>query len=287
VTAAKTLMRSAKRSLMGYPFFPAINMPFRAIDTWRRYIGPQVKNWLSWVFTSNADSNFTYELTDRCKVNLAASLASLLRKDYADIAGYFHEIETDTEFASHIRRLWSDHPERNRTDEAPLVGRRMVWYAIARATKPRIIVETGVDQGMGAVVLCTALARNKSEGHPGKYFGTDINPEAGYFLQAPYSSYGKVLYGDSLESLEALTETVDLFVNDSDHSESYELAEYDLMRTKISSAAILLGDNSHVTSKLAEFSMREGRRFVFLSEEPANHWYRGAGVGISLPKAPA
>ena len=284
---AKTFMRSAKRSLMGYPFFPVINAPFRAVDTWRRYIGPQVKNWLFWVFTSNADSNFTYELTDRCKVNLAASLASLLRKDYADISGYFHEIETDAEFASHIRRLWFDHPERNRTDEAPLVGRRMVWYAIARATKPRIIVETGVDQGMGAVVLCAALARNALEGKPGQYFGTDINREAGYFLQSSYASYGQVLYGDSLGSLNTMAETIDLFINDSDHSESYELAEYELIKTKISPSAILLGDNSHVTSKLAEFSMREGRRFVFLSEEPANHWYRGAGVGISLPKAPA
>jgi len=46
----------------------------------------------------------------------------------------------------------------------------------------------------------------------------------------------------------------------------------------------VLGDNSHVTPKLAEFSIREGRRFVFLSEEPSRHWYRGAGVGISLPK---
>jgi len=243
-----------------------------------------LKNWLIWVFTSRSDSNFTYELTDRCKVNLAASVASLLQKDYAEIAGYFREIETDADFASHIRRLWLKHPERYRTDEAALVGRRMVWYAIARATKPRILVETGVDQGMGAVVLCAALARNAADGHPGRYYGTDINPDAGYFLQAPYADYGKVLYGDSLKSLGALNETVDLFINDSDHSEDYELAEYDLIKAKISPAAILLGDNSHVTSKLAEFSMREGRRFVFLSEEPANHWYRGAGVGISLPK---
>ncbi len=43
----------------------------------------------------------------------------------------------------------------------------------------------------------------------------------------------------------------------------------------------ILGDNSHITSKLAEFSMREGRRFVFLAEDPANHWYRGAGIGVS------
>jgi hypothetical protein len=50
-------MRTAKRSLLGYPFFPIINAPFRAFDTWRRYIGPTVKNWLVWIFTSREDSN--------------------------------------------------------------------------------------------------------------------------------------------------------------------------------------------------------------------------------------
>src|SRR4030081_3547372 len=125
--SAKHILRAAKRSLLGYPFFPAINVPFRAFDAWRRYIGPVVKNWIAWIFTSRADSNFSYELTERCKINLAASLASLLEKDYSDIAGYFREIETDDDFIAHLRRLWLKHPERYRTDEAPLVGRRMVW----------------------------------------------------------------------------------------------------------------------------------------------------------------
>ena len=281
---AKSALRATKRSLLSYPFYPIINAPFRVFNTWRRYIGPLVKNWSGWIFSSREDSNFTYGLTDRCKINLAASLASLLQKDYAQIANYFQEIEFDDDFKSHISQLWEKHPEKYRTDQSPSVGRRMVWYAIARATKPKILVETGVDQGMGAVVLCSALSRNAREGHPGKYYGTDINPDAGYYLQRPYAEHGRVLYGDSLQSLEGLPCTVDLFINDSDHSETYEQAEYELIKSKISPDGIMLGDNSHVTSKLAEFSMREGRRFVFLSEEPANHWYRGAGVGISLPK---
>jgi hypothetical protein len=147
------------------------------------------------------------------------------------------------------------------------------------------LIETGVDQGLGAAVLCCALSRNAVDGYPGKYLGTDINPDAGYYLQQPYADFGQILYGDSLQSLEGLTCAVDLFINDSDHSETYEQAEYELIKKKISPRAILLGDNSHVTSKLAEFSVREGRRFAFLSEEPADHWYRGSGVGVSLPAA--
>ena len=92
---------------------------------------------------------------------------------------------------------------------------------------------------MGAVVLCAALMKNAAEGHSGRYYGTDINPDAGYFLQKPYSDFGTILYGDSLHSLAAMTETVDLFINDSDHSEDYELAEYHLIKAKISAAASL------------------------------------------------
>jgi predicted O-methyltransferase YrrM len=207
-----------------------------------------------------------------------------LHRDYAEIAGYFREIETDDAFKAHLLGLWEKHPEKYRTDSTPLIGRRMVWYSIARATKPKVIVETGVDQGIGSVVLCAALARNASDGHPGKYFGTDINPDAGYFLQPPYSGYGDILYGDSIKSLQAFPDFIDLFINDSDHSESYEEAEFELIKNKLSPSGIVLGDNSHVTPKLAEFSVREGRRFIFLAEEPSRHWYRGAGVGISFPK---
>ena len=282
--SAKSVLRAAKYRLIGLPVFPILNAPFRAFDTWRRYIGPLVGHWIVWIFTSRADSNFTYELTERSKINLAASLAGILQKDYAEIAGYFREIETDEAFKAHLRQLWEQHPEKYRTDSTLLIGRRMVWYAIARAAKPKVIVETGVDQGIGAVVLCAALARNALAGHPGRYYGTDINPDAGYFLQPPYSEYGKILYGDSLISLEALADIIDLFINDSDHSADYEQAEFELIKNRLSPDGIVLGDNSHDTPKLAEFSVREGRRFVFLSEEPARHWYRGAGVGISLPK---
>jgi predicted O-methyltransferase YrrM len=282
--SAKNILRSTKRSLVGYPFFPVINAPIRAFDTWRRYVGPVVKNWIIWVFSSRSEGDFPYALTDRCKINLIASVASILKRDYSEIAGYFREIETDEAFHRHIRCLWAKHPERYRSDASPLIGRRTVWYAIARVTKPNVVVETGVYHGIGAVVLCAALMRNASEGYPGRYCGTDINPRAGYFLQAPYSDHGTIMYGDSLKSLATFSEQIDLFINDSDHAEDYERAEYELIKSKISTNAIVLGDNSHVTSKLAEFSMREGRKFIFLSEEPANHWYRGGGIGISLPK---
>ena len=48
-------------------------------------------------------------------------------------------------------------------------------YAISRALKPKIIIETGVSHGVGSCVLSKSLILNKIDGFPGKYFGTEID----------------------------------------------------------------------------------------------------------------
>jgi hypothetical protein len=40
-----------------------------------------------------------------------------------------------------------------------------------------------------------------------------------------------------------------------------------------------------VTDKLALFSRKTGRHFLMFYEKPKNHWYPGAGIGISFPGA--
>lgn len=76
--------------------------------------------------------------------------------------------------------------------------RRLGWYAFARALKPEAIVETGVEKGLGACVLTKALTENAKEGHPGRYFGTDIDTNAGYLFRPPNTDVGEILYGGFL-----------------------------------------------------------------------------------------
>ena len=161
-------------------------------------------------------------------------------------------------------------------------GRRIGWYAFVRICKPKIVIETGVDKGLGSCVLAAAIKRNREEGHEGRYIGTDINPLAGYLLDGEYRESGEVIYGDSIETLSGLDVSIDLFINDSDHSADYEAREYATVEKKLSDSAIVLGDNSHVTDKLMEFSQESGRDFLFFSEKPRDHWYPGAGIGISF-----
>ena len=101
-------------------------------------------------------------------------------------------------------------------------------------------------------------------------------------FREPYSNFGEILYGDSIESLGKFQERIDLFINDSDHSAKYEYEEYEIIKNKLSSNAFLLGDNSHVTDSLRKFSNRNGRHFLFFREVPKDHWYPGAGIGFSF-----
>ena len=56
--------------------------------------------------------------------------------------------------------------------------------------KPKVVVETGVDHGIGSCILCAALLRNTKEGEGGRYYGTEIRTEAGRLLSGIYAEIG-------------------------------------------------------------------------------------------------
>lgn len=158
----------------------------------------------------------------------------------------------------------------------------MGWYALVRALKPTLVIETGIDKGLGGVLICAALLRNAAEGRPGIYVGTDIRPDAGFLVSGPYKAVGHILYGDSLTSLMALHQPIDMFINDSDHDPAYEAREYRAVAAKLHQHSVILSDNAHSADALEHFAEETGRRFVFFREQPANHWYSGGGIGIAF-----
>lgn len=240
---------------------------------------PQI---LRWAVHSREDTNYTYDITDANLVYLAHTISIVCGKPYQEIRGFIDEVRLDKELAMFIIERTAASPFAKSADLRCDFGRRLGWYALVRALKPRVVVETGVDKGLGAILLCSAVLRNKVEGHVGRYFGTDINPDAGYLFAGKYTEVGEILYGDSIGSLESLQAEIDIFINDSDHSEEYEYAEYQAIKGKLSSGAVIIGDNSHVTDKLAIFSEENGRHFLFFKEVPKDHWYPGAGMGLSF-----
>jgi predicted O-methyltransferase YrrM len=246
------------------------------------YYYKPLSNLVRWLFRSNETTNLTYDLDRDNKHYLASMIAHVLDCDYAVVEQYIDEIENDADLKRHIMSSTAASPLAIVADREVRFGRRVGWYAFVRALKPQVVVETGVDKGLGACVLTAALMKNHQEGHDGRYVGTDINPQAGYLLAGKYADFGRVVYGDSLHTLEQFDQTIDLFINDSDHSADYEAAEYEAIANKLSEGAVILGDNSHVTDKLLAFSLKHRRQFLFFGERPSGHWYPGGGIGISF-----
>ena len=245
------------------------------------YLKPRLSELIDWAQRSRETSNFTYDLTELNLAQLAGWVSAVSNCTLQQANQWINELRQDDCLRQHLNHYTANSDSAITADLNMGYGRRLGWYALVRALKPRSVVETGVDKGLGSCVLAAALLRNHAEGHPGRYFGTDINPQAGWLFQGPYREAGEILYGDSIQSLERFKNPIDLFINDSDHSAEYEEREYACIASKLSPNAVLLGDNAHVTDKLYRFAIATGRRFLFFSEKPANHWYPGAGIGAA------
>jgi hypothetical protein len=275
-----SLERKTKAFLLGSSLGRALLIPFR-FRTALGYYAPQLRRTLAWAVSSRETANFTFEITQENCGYLAHTISVITGVPYAVVFGYIQELQEDKALKNHVTETIAKSAIRHSADIRCAFGRRLGWYAFVRLMKPRIVVETGVDKGLGAVALCAALVRNEAEGFAGRYYGTDKNPEAGFLLTEPYNRVGKILYGDSIESLRSIP-AIDIFINDSDHSADYERLEYEIIAPKLGVKGLILGDNCHCNDVLARFSVERGRQFIFFREQPKDHWYPGGGIGISF-----
>jgi len=236
----------------------------------------------SWLVRSVEADNDTDDLTALSREHLLWATALATGSEISLVERYADELDRDTALRATLDRATTSHPHGATLDRPIRDGRRIVWYALVRLLRPRLVVETGVHHGIGAAVLCAGLLRNVEEGHPGRCLGTDINPHAGWLVDARCRATGEVAVGDSLATLRRQTGPIDLFIGDSDHTGGDERDEYETVLPLLSDQAMLVSDNAHVTGELAAFSRRHGRRFLFAAEVPANSFYRGGGVGLSF-----
>lgn len=261
---------------------PILREIIRIYSRRKRALGPykeKLKLAKQWSFKQTEFSNYYYDITERNKKDLAFIISHITHTPLVEVNELFEEIGSNQELERILINFRDSQPELR--DSSMKIARRVGWYTFIRVTKPRWVVETGVHHGVGALVICAALSKNCEEGFEGSYLGTDINPFAGHLLRDPFKRFGNVIIGDSLETLRKIDFEIDIFINDSDHSKSYEASEYSSIRTKLSPKAIILGDNCEETDELRIFSQENGRDFIYFKEEPHKHFYDGAGMGIS------
>jgi len=268
--------RLARTRGIGPAAIGLFRLRFAARIAWRR-----LRVLARWWWRSREVVNHTYDLTRRNQEQLAAFLSMVTGAGLDRVRALMRELAEDEALRAHIRAAIAGSPDRFLSDAEPRYGRRIGWYVLVRLAHPRVVVETGVDKGLGACVLAAALGRNAAEGFPGTYIGIDPNPAAGFLLTGPFARYGRVVCGKSLERLPEI-DCIDFFVHDSEHSDAHESAEYEAIEARLSEAALVLSDNAHSTDALLRFAERTKRRYLFFAERPDDHWYEGAGIGIAF-----
>jgi predicted O-methyltransferase YrrM len=240
-----------------------------------RYDGRVVGRSASWLIRSREHANFTYDLTERNYQHLAWWVSAVAASPIDETRDYIQELHSDRELRSHIEHATQASDRRRLADREVRYGRRAGWYALTRAIKPSLVVETGTDKGLGSCVFAAALLRNGR----GRLITVDVNPASGYLIDGPYAEVVERVIGDSITFLRGMDTPVDLFLHDSWHTLEHEMAELGAVR--LAPGAVVLSDNAHGSDALLVFAKKSRRRFLFFREEPRDHWYPGGGIGAA------
>ena len=94
-----------------------------------------------------------------------------------DVRRYVAEARSDPEFTTLLRRRtrWAFDLKTQ-----PPLAQRLLWWVLVRGQKPELIVETGIYEGLGSLVLLVAAERNRSEGGPdARVVSVDSDPRSG------------------------------------------------------------------------------------------------------------
>ena len=128
-----------------------------------------------------------------------------------------------------------------------------VLYSIIRKTKPRIVIETGIANGLSTRLILSALNKNEQ----GKLISVDINNDAGGLLNCFNTSRWICKIGKPKEGLMGalnMVDELDIFIHDSDHSYENMLFEYQNAYKKIARGGLLLSDDVNANNAFLDFS---------------------------------
>ena len=242
---------------------------------WRRPLGA-----IRWLLLDPETSNFTYEIANEDE--LVDFITSALSVDRDRVARYVRELAEDTELHERLSERLGQIPHAKRK---PLFGRRAGWYAVVRATRPTLTVETGVHDGLGSAAILRALERNAAEGFDGRLVSFDIDPDCGRILddglRERWTFVPTPTRSAFTDWVSANDAPIEFFIHDSDHSFEHESFELETFAPRFAPGAAVLTDNPG-SRAFPEFCARLGLAHSAFWERPRRHFYPGAGIGLTV-----
>jgi hypothetical protein len=179
---------------------------------------------------------------------------------YAEVMRYRRELLDDRDFQDGLARCLADVTY-------GFSGLRHL-YAVVRAVKPAVAVETGVASGMSSAHILRALAANGSGtlhsiDLPNVQQGSTLPPGCATGWIVPHSLRGpwRLHIGDSREILPPLLDAlgrVDLFLHDSDHSYEHMSFEFEQAYPRLAPGGLLMSDDVHLHTAWNDFCVKHG-----------------------------
>jgi hypothetical protein len=245
--------------------------------------GAKVSGNLPFVLLDPEPDNFTYAIANEAELAPWAAavsqcdprLAERLLVEPASDAVLQRRLRT----ATSGRWLW--------TKPLPVFGKRLGWYVLARVIRPSVIIEVGVHDGLGSLLLLRALQRNLDEGHPGRLVSFDVNPAAGWLVGS--DPLWELRIEASSEGLKGVLERhgeVGMFIYDGSHAYQEERQDLELAAASLAADGLLLSDDAQVTHALADLCRERGLAYFEFQEVPVAHFYPGAVLGAGRPPQP-
>ena len=158
---------------------------------------------------------------------------------------------------------------------------RIIAYALVRALRPRIFVETGVLHGLTSGFLLQALEKNESgrlisvdypsyfESGPSNQDGCNAvlppGKEPGWVVAERHRPRWNLVIGTSLEELPKLfgeLQEIDMFCHDSEHTYDTMWGEMNLAWPMLKSGGALICDNIDNNSCFFDFTRRVHRQAI-------------------------
>jgi predicted O-methyltransferase YrrM len=187
---------------------------------------------------------------------------------------------SDAAYVEAIRAPWWPDPPRDHYGARPELA--LLIRAVVRLTRPAIVVETGVAQGLTTAVILQAMAENGG----GRLYSVDVPPpiaDEGYVgslvpdrLRVRWT-LRTGLSRVRLPPLLAELGTIDLFLHDAEHKYDSQIEEYEQAWPRLRAGGYLVTDDVD-TPAFMDFAARVGGAPFLIGEASSK-----SGVGL-MPK---
>jgi Methyltransferase domain len=227
---------------------------------------------LRYVLLDPEIESFSYDVENEAE--MVAGVAAALGRPAAELASYVEEVRGDPELSR-----W-----RRTTKRRLPIGSRLPWYLIARAEKPRVVVETGIYQGLGSLTLLRALARNAAEGHPGELISFDQVADAGALVGPHLREGWHRVIGSTRETLSGALEgrEVDLMFQDTPHTEENQRFEFGAILEHAAPRLVLFDCSSGESSVLHAVAKERRGFYHAVPLRSRDHIYPGSDVTFAI-----